>query len=119
MVGRVLNKTKVFRFSLYVFLEFLVNLSFLIPCHLQSQKSNDEFPSPQQVRLDILVMDPQRIKQFSFKSFVNVLYYLLIFLHSAVYVPPVTVIYRFNQNLLNRQFEDVEKVSEGSFIHDD
>ena len=119
MVRRVLNKTKVFRFSLYVFLEFLVNLSFLIPCHLQSQKSNDEFPSPQQVRLDFLVMDPQRIKQFSLKSFVNVLYYFLIFLHSAVYVPSVTVIYRFNQNLLNRQFEDVEQVSEGSFIHDD
>lgn len=64
-------------------------------------------------------MDPQRIKQFSLKSFVNVLYDLLIFLHSAVYVPPVTVIYRFDQNLLNRQFEDVEQVSEGSLIHDD
>ena len=119
MVRRVLNKTKVFRLSLYVFLEFLINLSFLIPCHLQRQKGNYEFPSPQQVRLDIFVMDSQRIKQFSLKSFINVFYDLLIFLHSAVYVPPVTIIYRFNQNLLDGQFENVEQVSEGSFIHDD
>lgn len=119
IVGRILSEVKIFSFSLDIFFELFVNLGLFIACYLQSKKSNDEFPSSEEVRFQIFVFNAKGIKKFSFKSFVNVFDDFLVFLDSTVDVSPVTVIYWLDQNLLDTEFEDLEEFSERALIHDD
>jgi hypothetical protein len=119
IIGMVLSQIEIFSFSLDILLKFFVNFGLFIACNLQSKKSDNEFPSPEEVGFQIFVFNAKGVKEFSFKSFVDVFDDFLVFLDSTVDVSSITVIYGLDQNLLDTKFEDLEEFPERTFIHDD
>ena len=112
-----MDKVKIFGFSFDIFLEFFVNLGLFITSYLKGQESNNKFPASEEILFQLFVFDIEGIKEFCFKSFVNVLDDFLVFLDSTVDVSPVTVVNRLDQDLLNIQFKDLEQFSQWFFVH--